>query len=111
MIELILFLYTRYTYVYMKRKERKDKKKDISTDEKGIKRRRHDRREKREEDERRGSGRNNSQVIRCPCFKSANRIEPEHKKRKHERGKYLHPELFGKTAEGLHSASEATRPR
>jgi hypothetical protein len=49
--------------------------------------------------------------VRKDEWARANRIEPEHKKRKHERGKYLHPELFGNTAAGLHSSSEATRPR
>jgi hypothetical protein len=49
--------------------------------------------------------------VRNDEWAKANRIKPEHKKRKHERGKYLHPDLFGKTAVGLRSAPEATRPR
>ncbi len=47
--------------------------------------------------------------VRKDAWAKANRIEPEQKKRKHERGKYLHPELFGKKAVGLHPASEASR--
>lgn len=42
--------------------------------------------------------------VRQDAWAQANRIEPEQKKPKEERGKYLHPELFGKKAVGLHPA-------
>jgi len=42
--------------------------------------------------------------VRQDGWAKANRIEPEQKKPKEERGKYLHPELFGTKAIGLHPA-------
>lgn len=45
--------------------------------------------------------------VRQDAWAQANRIEPEQKKPKEERGKYLHPELFGKKAVGLHPAPAA----
>ena len=40
----------------------------------------------------------------------ANRIAPEQKKRKQERGKYLHPELFGRKAVAVHPATDSASP-
>jgi hypothetical protein len=40
--------------------------------------------------------------VRQDAWAKANRIEPEQQKVNQERGKYLHPELFGKKAIGLH---------
>ena len=48
--------------------------------------------------------------VRQDAWAKANRIEPEQKKAKHERDKYLHPELFGKKAAGLHDAESGTAP-
>jgi hypothetical protein len=45
--------------------------------------------------------------VRQDAWAKANRIESEQKKSKEERGKYLHPELFGKKAVGLHPAPDA----
>ena len=40
--------------------------------------------------------------VRRDAWAEANRIAPEQKKPREERGKYLHPELFGKKAVGIH---------
>lgn len=45
--------------------------------------------------------------VRRDAWAQANRIEPEQKKPREERGKYLHPELFGKKAVGMHPAPDA----
>ncbi|MGZ4513097.1 MAG: hypothetical protein ACXVX4_17590, partial [Mycobacterium sp.] len=44
--------------------------------------------------------------VRRDAWAEANRIAPEQKKPREERGKYLHPELFGKKAVGLHPAPD-----
>jgi hypothetical protein len=46
--------------------------------------------------------------VRQDAWAQLNRIEAEQKKTTGERGKYLHPELFGKKAVGIHPAP-ATR--
>ena len=48
--------------------------------------------------------------VRKDAWAKANRIEPEQKKRKQERGKYLHPDLFGKKALGLHPGAASESP-
>ena len=42
--------------------------------------------------------------VRKDAWAQANRMEVEEKKPETERGKYLHPELFGKKAVGVHQA-------
>jgi hypothetical protein len=42
--------------------------------------------------------------VRQDAWAQANRIQAEQKKPRQERGKYLHPELFGAKAVGLHPA-------
>jgi hypothetical protein len=44
--------------------------------------------------------------VRRDAWAEANRIAPEQKKPKEERGKYLHPELFGRKAVALHPATD-----
>ncbi len=44
--------------------------------------------------------------VRRDAWAQANRIVPEQKKPREERGKYLHPELFGKKAVGIHPAPD-----
>ncbi len=44
--------------------------------------------------------------VRRDAWAEANRIAPEQKKSRGERGKYLHPELFGKKAVGIHPAPD-----
>jgi hypothetical protein len=45
--------------------------------------------------------------VRRDAWAEANRIAPEQKKPREERGKYLHPELFGRKAVGIHPAPDA----
>ena len=48
--------------------------------------------------------------VRKDAWAEANRIEAEHRKPKAERGRYLHPELFGKKAGAIHPVRTIRMP-